>query len=314
VVWPYLFQRLLLIPPTLLGLSLLVFTLAILAPGDPAEEFARRTAPGGEVTAEDIERARRELGLDRPYAVQYGSWLWGAARADLGRSFSRRTPVWDEMRGRLAATAELAGAALAITTLVACPLGLAAGALHRRTPDHLLRLVALVGASIPGFFLSYLLIALFATRLGWLPVAGREGVVSLVLPAIALAVGPTAIVSRLLRSSVLEVLTEDFIRTARAKGLSGAQVLGRHALRNAAIPVVTVLGNLLGHLLAGAIIIEFVFAWPGLGQLTVESVFQRDYPMIQAIVFFAGAVFLTINLVVDLSYALLDPRVRLAGR
>jgi len=295
-------------------LSLLVFALSVLAPGDPAEEFARRTAPGGEATAEDIARARRELGLDRPYVVQYGSWIWGAARADLGRSFSRRTPVWDEMRARLVATGELASAALVITTLVACPLGLVAGALHRRAPDHLLRVAALVGASIPGFFLAYLLIGLFATRLGWLPVAGREGIGSVILPAIALAVGPTAIVSRLLRSSVLEVLTEDFIRTARAKGLSGSQVLSRHALRNAAIPVVTVLGNVLGHLLAGAIIIEFVFAWPGLGQLTVESVFQRDYPMIQGIIFFAGAVFLTINLLVDLSYAVLDPRVRLAAR
>jgi peptide/nickel transport system permease protein len=313
-VWPYLLQRLLLIPPTLLALSLLVFTLSVLAPGDPAEEFARRTAPGGEVTAEDIERARRELGLDRPYVVQYGSWLWGAARADLGRSFSRRTPVWQEMRGRLTATGELAGAALIFTIVVAVPLGLVAGMLHRRAPDHLLRLVALVGASIPGFFLSYLLIGIFATRLGWLPVAGREGAASLLLPALALAVGPTAIVSRLLRSNVLEILSEDFIRTARAKGFSPGQILVRHALRNAAIPVVTVLGNLLGHLLAGAIIIEYVFAWPGLGQLTVESVFQRDYPMIQGVVFFAGAVFLTVNLLVDLSYALLDPRVRLAGR
>lgn len=313
-MWPYFLQRLLHIPPTLLGLSVLVFALAALAPGDPAEEFARRTAPGGEATAEDIERARRELGLDRPHVVQYTSWLWGAVRADLGRSFSRRTPVWEEMRARLAATAELAGTALLFTTLVAVPLGLAAGALHRRVPDHLLRVGALVGASVPGFFLAYLLIGLFATRLGWLPVAGREGAASLILPAITLAAGPTAIVSRLLRSSVLEVLTEDFIRTAWAKGLSRAQILARHALRNAAIPLVTVLGNLLGHLLAGAIIIEFVFAWPGLGQLTVESVFQRDYPMIQGVVFFAGAVFLSLNLLVDLSYALLDPRVRLAGR
>lgn len=222
-MWPYILQRLLLIPPTLLGLSLLVFMLATLAPGDPAEEFARRTSPGGEATAQDIERARHELGLDRPYVDQYGSWLWGAIRADLGRSFSRRTPVWEEMRARLVATGELAGAALVFTVVVAVPLGLVAGALHRRAPDHLLRLGALVGASIPGFFLSYLLIGLFATRLGWLPVAGREGAASLVLPALALAVGPTAIVSRLLRSSVLEILSEDFIRTARAKGVSRAR-------------------------------------------------------------------------------------------
>jgi peptide/nickel transport system permease protein len=313
-VWPYLVQRLLVIPPTLLGLSLFVFLLATLAPGDPAEEFARRTAPGGEATAQDVERARQELGLDRPYLVQFTSWAWGALRADLGRSFSRRTPVWDEMRSRLGATAELAVAALVVTMVAAVPLGLVAGALHRRAPDHLLRLGALVGASVPGFFLSYLLIGLFATRLGWLPVAGREEPASLLLPALALAVGPTAIVSRLLRSSVLEVLVEDFIRTARAKGLAPAHILARHALRNAALPVVTVLGNLVGHLLAGAIIVEFIFAWPGLGQLTVESVFQRDYPMIQGLVFFAGATFLAINLVVDLSYALLDPRVRFTAR
>ncbi len=307
----YLLRRLLLVPPTLLGLSLLVFTIAALAPGDPAEEFARRTAPGGEVTEEDIERARRELGLDRPYHVQYLSWVQGAAVGDLGRSFSRRTPVWEEIRLRLGATAELAASALLVTTVVAIPLGVAAGMLHRQWPDHLLRVAALLGASVPGFFLAYLLIGLFATRLGWLPVAGREGLSSLILPALALAVGPAAIVSRLLRSSLLEVLTEDFIRTARAKGLASVQVVARHALRNAAIPVVTVLGSVLGHLLAGAVIVEFIFAWPGLGQLTVEAVFQRDYPMIQGVVFFAGAVFLSVNLFVDLSYSLLDPRVRL---
>jgi ABC-type dipeptide/oligopeptide/nickel transport system permease component len=307
----YLVRRLLLIAPTLLGLSLLVFTVAALAPGDPAVEFARRTSPGGEATEEDIERARRDLGLDRPYAVQYLSWVESVLRGDLGVSFSRRTPVWHEIRDRIGPTAQLASAAVVLTLLTAVPLGVIAGVSHRRWIDHLLRMLALAGASVPGFFLSYLLIGLFATRLALVPVAGHEGFSSLVLPSVALAAGPAAVVSRLLRSSLLEVMTEDFIRTAQAKGLARAAVVLRHALRNAAIPVVTVLGGITGHLLAGAIIVEFIFAWPGLGQLTVEAVFQRDYPMIQGVVFFAGSVFLIVNLLVDLTYSLIDPRVQL---
>jgi peptide/nickel transport system permease protein len=307
----YLARRLLIAIPTVFGLSLLVFALISLAPGDPAEELARRSAPGGEVTPEDVERARRELGLERPFLVQYGQWLKGAAQGDLGVSFARRTPVRDEISQHLRATAELAGAAFLLTLCLALPLGTAAALRYRRLTDHLLRLFALVGASIPVFFLAYVLIGVFATRLGLLPVAGRQGLHSLVLPAVSVALLPTALVSRLLRSSLLEVLGEDYMRTARGKGLSPLHVVVVHALRNAAVPVVTVLGWIFGNLLEGAVVAEVIFAWPGLGQLTYEAIAQRDYPMVQGLVVLAGVVYVVVNLLVDLSYSILDARVRL---
>lgn len=309
----YLLRRLLLIPPTLVALSFLVYGLAALAPGDPAEQLARRTAPSGEATAQDIARARIQLGLDRPFGLRYLSWLGAAAHGDLGRSFARQTEVRTEIGRRIGPTAELALAATLLTIVAGLPLGIAAAVAHRGWPDHGLRVLSLLGASLPGFFLAYLLIAVLATGLRLLPVAGRQGLSSLVLPALTLAAAPTASVARLVRASVLEVLAEDYIRTARAKGLSRRAVTVRHAFPNAAIPTVTVLGGILGHLLAGAVIVEFIFAWPGLGRLTVEAVAERDYPMIEGLVVFAGTVFLVLNLIVDLTYTRLDPRVKLAG-
>ncbi|MDQ3432911.1 MAG: ABC transporter permease [Actinomycetota bacterium] len=305
----HLLRRVLLAVPTLLGLSLLVFTLVSMAPGDPAVEYARRTSIGGEVTPVDVERARAQLGLDRPFAVQYGAWLTGAARGDLSESFARGTSVTAEIGQRLPATAELTAAAFLLTILTAVPLGIAAAVLHHRWPDNLLRVLALVGASIPGFFLAYVLIGVFATRLTLLPVAGQRGLSSLVLPAVALAVGPTALVSRLLRSSLLETFGQDYVRTAQSKGLGVLRIVVKHALRNGAIPVVTVLGGVLAGLLEGAVIIEVIFAWPGVGKLTYDAIVQRDYPLVQGLVLVAGAVYILLNLLVDASYALLDPRV-----
>lgn len=305
----HLLRRVLLAVPTLLGLSLLVFTLVSMAPGDPAVEYARRTSIGGEVTPVDVERARAQLGLDRPFAVQYGAWLAGAARGDLSESFARGTSVTAEIGQRLPATAELTAAAFLLTILTAVPLGIAAAVLHHRWPDNLLRVLALVGASIPGFFLAYVLIGVFATRLTLLPVAGQRGLSSLVLPAVALAVGPTALVSRLLRSSLLETFGQDYVRTAQSKGLGVLRIVVKHALRNGAIPVVTVLGGVLAGLLEGAVIIEVIFAWPGVGKLTYDAIVQRDYPLVQGLVLVAGAVYILLNLLVDASYALLDPRV-----
>lgn len=307
----YVARRVLLAFPALFGLSVLIFTLISLAPGDPAAEYARRTAPGGEVSAEDVERARRELGLDRSAVEQYLSWISDAVRGDFGVSFTLRTEVSSEIRRRFPATAELGAASFVLTVCLSIPLGVAAAMLHRRWGDHALRLATLLGASIPGFFLAYVLIALLATRLGIFPVAGRQGVLSLVLPALALAVGPTALTSRLLRSSLLEVLSQDYIRTARSKGLSKSRVVYRHALRNAAIPVLTVLGWVLARLFEGAVIIELIFAWPGLGRLTYEAISQRDYPMVQATVLLAGTAYVVLNLLVDISYSYLDPQVRL---
>lgn len=308
----YVLRRLLLIVPTLLLLVLGTQFLATLAPGDPAEQYARLHATSGVATPQDIAHARLLLGLNRPFFVRYVDWVAGALHGDLGVSFARQTTVSAEIGNRIGATAELALTALLLTVIVATPLGVLAAMRHRTWFDHLLRVGSLVAASIPGFFLAYVLIEVFGTQLNLLPVAGRDQPSSIVLPAITLSAAGIATASRLLRASMLEVLSEDYIRTARGKGLRGLRVTVRHALPNAALPVITVLGTLLGYLLAGSVVIETVFAWPGLGQLLAESVAERDYPMIQGLVVLAGALFLVINLLVDLSYRLLDPRVRLA--
>ncbi len=309
----YVARRLLLGLPTLVGLVVLAFSLIVIAPGDPAAELARRRAPSGEATDADIARARSELRLDRPYTDQLVDWVAHAATGDLGTSFSTRQPVTTEIAARLPVTAELGGAALLLTVLLALPLGVIAAVRHRSVVDHGLRVVSLLGASIPGFFFAYLLIVLFATTLHVLPVAGRQSPLSVILPAITLAVGPTAVLSRLVRAAMLEVLGEDFIRAARGRGLSEWRLIVRHALPNALVPILTVVGALIGHLLAGAVIVETIFAWPGLGKLAVDAIFQRDYTMLQGVVLFVGAVFVVVNLIVDVSYAFVDPRIRLAG-
>lgn len=307
----YVAGRLALAIPTLLGLSFLIFTLITLAPGDPAQSYADRYAPSGQATAADVARARQVLGLDRPFLVQYGDWLAGAVRGDLGQSFSRGTAVTAEIAARLPATAELAGAALVVVLVVALPLGMGAALGYQRWPDAILRVLALAGASTPGFFLAYLMIILFATQLHLLPVAGRQGPSSVVLPALTLAVGPTAVLSRLIRASLLEVFGEDYIRTAMSKGLRRQRIVTVHALRPGATATVTVFGGVIGALLEGAVITEVIFAWPGLGRLTFEAITQRDYPLVQGLVLFAGAVYVVVNLLIDLAYPLLDARVRL---
>ncbi len=307
----YVVRRVLLIVPTLLLLAFGTLLLAALAPGDPAEQYARTQSSTGVVTPQEIEVARHQLGLDRPFLLRYAVWVGGAVHGDLGRSFTRQTTVAAEIGSRAEATLELAVAAMLLIIVVAVPLGTVAAMLHGTAVDHALRVGSLVVASIPGFFLAYVLIEVFATRLDLLPVAGREEASSVVLPAVTLAAGGIATASRLLRASLLEVLAEDYIRTARAKGLSYRQVVVRHALPNATLPVVTVFGALLGYLLAGSVIAETIFAWPGLGQLLAESVAERDLPMIEGLVVLAGTLFLVINLLVDLSYRALDPRIRL---
>lgn len=309
----YIARRTLLTIPTLLGLSFLIFALASLAPGDPAYRRAARFAVGGDPTPEDVTMARHELRLDRPFLVQYRSWLAGALHADFGESF-RGSRVWDEVRRAIPATFQLAASAFLFTLVLGIPLGVAAALLDGRWPDHVVRAASLISASIPGFFLAYVLVAVFAVHLDLLPVAGREGPASIVLPALVLAAGPTALVSRLLRSSLLEVLSEGYIATARAKGLGGTEAAISHGLPNAAIPVVTVLGGVLANLLEGAVVAEVIFAWPGLGWLAYNAITENDYPVVQATVVFAGFVFVTMNLLVDISYSIIDPRVRLGGK
>lgn len=311
----YVARRLLGAVPTLAVLSFLIFALVSIAPGDPAVELAHRLAGGGnEATPDDVQRAREELGLDRPFLVQYVDWVGGGLTGDFGLSFTNKRPVSDVIADRAGATVQLAVAAFALILILSIPLGIVAAVFHRRWPDQLLRVFALIGASMPGFFFAYLLIILLVTELKLLPVGGRGGLDSMIMPAVTLALLPMAVISRLLRSSLLEVFGEDYLRTARSKGVGGLAVVVRHALRNAAIPVVTYLGTILGYLLEGVIIAEFIFSWPGFGSLTFEAISQRDYPMIQAVVLLSGAVYILINLAVDVSYAVLDPRVRLEGR
>lgn len=309
----YLARRLMAAGPTLFVLSLAIFMLGAVA-GDPSERLASAGLEPGEVpTDAQVAAVRHELGLDRPLPVRYGEWLGGAVRGDLGESVYTQVDVGTEIRRAMPATLRLALVAMVFIVVLAFPLGIAAAVSHRRWPDGLVRLLALVGASTPGFFVAYVLVFVAAVRLHLLPVVGMEGARSFVLPALTLSVGPAALVSRLLRSSLLDVFGDGYIAVARAKGVSTAPLILRHALRNAAIPVVTVLGTVFARLLEGAVIVEFIFAWPGIGRLTFDAVASADYPMIQGTVLFAGVVYILVNLMVDVSYSVIDPRVRLGA-
>jgi peptide/nickel transport system permease protein len=298
--------------PVWLGISLLAYGLANLAPGDPARTILQRQK--GEVPSdEEVQALRQQLGLDDPFPIRYGRWLAHAAQGDLGTSYRTGEPVLRGLADRFVATLQVATAALLIGVAIAVPLGMLSAVRRDRPIDHGARLLALVGASMPSFWLGYVLVIAFAVTLKILPVAGYGGVEHLALPALTLGLGAAASLTRLTRASLLEVLDEDYVRTARAKGLSTRAAVVHHALRNALIPITTMTGIRFGHLLGGAVIVETVFAWPGIGKYVVDSIYDRDYPTIQGFVLFMGSVFVLLNLVVDLSYVWLDPRVRLGG-
>ncbi|MDP8931123.1 MAG: ABC transporter permease [Actinomycetota bacterium] len=309
----YLVRRLVLLVPTLLGISLLAFGLANLAPGDPAEAFLRR-ALGHEPNPAEVAAVREELGLDRPLLVQYVDWVGDAARGQLGISYSTRRPVIEEIRRRVPFTLELAVPAAVVALAVAVPAGILSAVRRNRLADQVVRVLSLAGASMPSFWLALLLILFFAVKLALVPAAGRHGLTSLLLPVLALSLGPAAVLARFTRSTLLETFGEEYVRMARAKGLSTGLVVGRHALRNGLVPVITAFALSFGHLLVGAVIIETIFVWPGLGSLALDAIKQRDYPMIQAFVLYTGAAFVMLNLVVDLSYTVIDPRIRLQRR
>ncbi len=290
-------------------ISLLSFSLGALAPGDPAQiMLLRRT--GDPPSDAEVQQLRHHLGLDRPFPERYAGWLWAATRGDFGESYRTGQPVLSELRARLPATLALAVAALVVGLAIAVPLAVISAATRDTAFDHCARIIALVGVSIPSYWLGYVLILLFAVTLGVLPVSGVGGPSHLILPALTLGLGSAAGVTRLLRANLLDELGADYVRTARAKGLSGLRVLTRHALRNALNPVVTVSALRFGRLLGEAVIVETVFAWPGIGRWMVESIYDRDYPAIQGFVLYIATVFIFINIVVDLSYRMLDPRVR----
>jgi peptide/nickel transport system permease protein len=299
-------RRIIILIPTVLGVVTLVFFLIHMIPGDPVELMLGETA-----SPSDLDKLRSDLGLDRPLAEQYGLFLTGLVRADLGDSYYYRRPVADVILEKLPATLELAGAAMAMALLIALPLGVAAAVRKDSFTDRSAMFASLVGISMPNFWLGPLLIILFSLKLGWLPVSGREGPASVILPAVTLGTALAALLSRMTRSAMLDVLGEDYLRTARAKGLAESAVIGRHALRNAMLPVLTIVGLQFGALLSGAVVTENVFAWPGLGTLLIQAINTRDYPLVQGCVLLIALGYVLANFVTDTLYALSDPRVRL---
>jgi peptide/nickel transport system permease protein len=289
------------------GVCTLVFLLIHLVPGDPVEAMLGESARPADRAA-----LRADLGLDRPLVEQYLTYLARLARLDLGVSFQDRRPVRDLLAERIPPTLELAAAALLLALALALPLGVLAARHRGGALDSGAMGFSLLGISIPNFWLGPMLILVFSLWLGWTPVSGRDGAASLLLPAVTLGTGLAAVLARMVRSSVLEVLEEDYVRTARAKGLPETLVMWRHALRNAWLPVLTLLGLQLGGLLGGAVITETVFAWPGVGSLLVEAIQGRDYPVVQACVLLISLAYVLVNTLTDLVYAWVDPRIRLA--
>jgi peptide/nickel transport system permease protein len=291
-----------------LGVACLVFLLIHLVPGDPVEVMLGESA-----RASDREALRHALGLDKPLLAQLLSYLESLLRLDLGQSLYSKRAITDTLAERLPATAALAAVALLVAVAIALPMGVLAALRQNTLWDFGAMSVAMVGVSIPNFVMGPLLILLFSFTLGWFPVSGMEGPASIVLPAVTLGTALAAILSRMVRAALLEVLNEDYVRTARAKGLSEFHVITRHALRNATLPILTLLGLQLGTLLGGAVITEMVFAWPGIGQLTVEAIQRRDYPLLQACVLVISVAYVTVNTSTDVLYAWLDPRIRIHG-
>jgi ABC-type dipeptide/oligopeptide/nickel transport system permease component len=283
----------------------LVFVILRVLPGDPA----RMLLPDGAPESAVIE-LNRQLGLREPLFVQYGLFLRSVAHGDFGQSFQYRAPALRVVLERLPATIQLTVAAMLVTIAAGVTLGIGTAVRRGTRYDVAGTILAVLGQSLPNFWLGIMLILLFGVALRWLPTSGFAGWTSLVLPAITLAAFPTALVARLTRSSMLEILNRDYIRTGRAKGLAERSVVLRHALRNAAIPVLTVIGLQIGALLGGAVITESVFAWPGMGKLIVDAIFFRDFPVVQTVLILSATVFVGINLLVDLLYTIIDPRIR----
>jgi len=305
----YLARRVLLTLPTVWGVLTLVFLLIHFIPGDPVEIML-----GERALAADRETLRKDLGLDRPLGEQYCRFLLGVCRGDLGRSLHHRAAVSSLIVERYPATLELAVAALGISLLLALPAGILSGIRQYSAVDHATMLLAFLGVSMPNFWLGPLLILVFSIQLGWFPVSGQGGVAHLVLPALTLGASMAAIVARMTRSSVLEVLREDYVVTARAKGLSEPAVILKHVLRNAMLPVLTVVGLQFGGLLAGAVITESVFSWPGLGSLLIQGIQTRDYPLVQGCVLVIALSYVAVNLLTDVLVHLVDPRIQYTRR
>ncbi len=314
----YALRRIGLFIPTLILTTLIVFVLFFLVPGDAALVILTGEEGAGAVTQEDIDRMRHELGLDRPIHIQYGSWIWGILRGDLGTSIWYQTPVIDELKDKFAVTLELAIFGIAMAFVMAIPLGIISAVKQDTWPDYVSRFLSLVGIALPTFWLSILMVYFLAYTFNWLPPLGYAtlwedpflNLEQLFFPALAIAFHDLAFTARVTRSSMLEVLREDYMRTARAKGLKEMTVVGRHALKNAILPVITVSGYQFARALGGVIIVETIFVVPGLGRFVIESILHRDFVVLQAVILLTAAVVLFLNLVIDMLYGVLDPRIR----
>ena len=303
----YVGRRLLAVVPVLFGVTLAVFSMLFLVPGDPVKIMLAEFV----TNPDQVAQMRAQLHLDEPVLQQYGRFVGNALRGDLGMSIRSRRPVATEIGENLGSTGQLALASMAVAIALGVPLGLIAALGRNSWLDVAAMGVALLGVAMPSFWLGFLLIFVFSLHLGWLPATGGGDLPHLVMPAIALGTIAAAIIARLTRSSMLEVLGQDYVRTARAKGLGGFAVVVRHALRNALIPVVTVFGLQFGNLLAGAVIVETVFSRPGLGRLIVGAILSKDFPLVQGTVLFVATAYVLINVVVDVAYAYVDPRIRI---
>jgi ABC-type dipeptide/oligopeptide/nickel transport system permease component len=301
----FIVRRLLLTIPVILGVATLVFSLIHLIPGDPAQAMLGETA-----SQQDVEELRRRLGLDRPLLEQYATFLRGAVKGDLGMSLRTGLPVTSQILERMPATIELAAAAMFVAIVFSIPLGIAAAVWRGTAVDHAAMTLALAGISVPNFWLGPLLAIVFAVELGWLPVSGRGTPLHLILPAISLGAALAAILARMTRATLLEELREQYVTAARARGASRGRAVIRHAFRNSLIPVVTLVGLQFGAVLTGAVITETIFAWPGIGRLLIQSIGFRDYPLVQGCILLIAVTYLLMNLLTDLFYGVLDPRIR----
>jgi ABC-type dipeptide/oligopeptide/nickel transport system permease component len=301
----FLARRIVLTIPVLFGVATLVFSLIHLIPGDPA-----RAMLGESASDADVAQLRSRLGLDRPLIEQYGMFLRGAVRGDFGRSLRTGEPVTTQILDRMPATIELAGAAMLVAIGFAIPLGIVAAVWRGTAIDHAATTIALTGISIPNFWLGPLLALVFAIEFGWLPVSGRGTPAHLILPAISLGAALAAILARMTRATLLEELREQYVLAARARGASRFRAVLRHAFRNSLIPVVTLIGLQFGAVLTGAVITETVFSWPGVGRLLIQSISFRDYPIVQGCILLIAATYVAMNLLTDLFYGVLDPRIR----
>ncbi len=320
MVTTYIIRRLLLFVPTILIVTIIIFMLMWIVPGDTAMLILTGTDPseGGRVDLADIERLRAKLGLDRPVHIQYGDWIWHMVRGDLGESLWYQTPVMDELGARFITTMQLAVMGMGIAFLVAVPLGILSAVKQDTGLDYVSRIFALLGIAMPTFLIAIVVTYVLAYVFDWLPPLDYAtlwenpltNLQQMIFPALAIAFHDLAFTARVTRSSMLEVMRDDYVRTARSKGLNEFRVIGRHALKNAILPIITISGYQFGRLLGGVIIVEIIFLVPGVGTMLIDAIIHRDFVVIQAVVVLVAAVVMFLNLAIDLAYGLLDPRIR----